>query len=60
MSFLCATQVPTASVVVEPNVALNKIRWHQTGTHIGVADDLGRVYIYDVGEVRIFTQIFLG
>ncbi|KAL8606116.1 Dynein, cytoplasmic 1, intermediate chain 2a [Nucella lapillus] len=44
------TEVPTASVVVDANVALNKCRWHQTGHHIGVADDLGRIYIYDVGE----------
>ncbi|XP_076437427.1 cytoplasmic dynein 1 intermediate chain 2-like isoform X2 [Babylonia areolata] len=44
------TEVPTASVVVDPNVALNKCRWHQTGHHIGVADDLGRIYIYDVAE----------
>ncbi|XP_076456042.1 cytoplasmic dynein 1 intermediate chain 2-like isoform X6 [Babylonia areolata] len=44
------TEVPTASVVVDANVALNKCRWHQTGHHIGVADDMGRIYIYDVGE----------
>ncbi|KAL8608058.1 Cytoplasmic dynein 1 intermediate chain 2 [Nucella lapillus] len=44
------TEVPTASVVVESNVALNKCRWHQTGHHIGVADDMGRIYIYDVAE----------
>ena len=50
--YVCGLQVPTASVVVDGNVALNKLRWHQTGHHIGVADDLGRIYIYDVGEVR--------
>ena len=49
---MCGLQVPTASVVVDGNVALNKLRWHQTGHHIGVADDMGRIYIYDVGEVR--------
>ncbi|XP_070174428.1 cytoplasmic dynein 1 intermediate chain 2-like isoform X4 [Littorina saxatilis] len=44
------TEVPTASVVVDTNVALNKLRWHQTGHHIGVGDDMGRIYIYDVAE----------
>nr|KAG5695079.1 hypothetical protein BaRGS_032572 [Batillaria attramentaria] len=44
------TEVPTASTLVDTNVALNKIRWHQTGHHIGVGDDMGRIYIYDVGE----------
>ncbi|XP_021377047.1 cytoplasmic dynein 1 intermediate chain 2-like isoform X7 [Mizuhopecten yessoensis] len=44
------TEVPTASVVMENNVALNRCRWHQTGAHIATGDDLGHIYIYDVAE----------
>ncbi|XP_046565129.1 cytoplasmic dynein 1 intermediate chain 2-like isoform X8 [Haliotis rubra] len=43
------TEVPTASVVVD-NVALNQLKWHQSGHHIGVGDDLGKISIFDVGE----------
>ncbi|XP_041351024.1 cytoplasmic dynein 1 intermediate chain 2-like isoform X4 [Gigantopelta aegis] len=42
------TEVPTASVVVENNVALNQVRWHRSGHHISVGDDMGRIKIYDV------------
>lgn len=42
-----------ASVVVGANAALNKCRWHQTGSHIAVGDDMGRIYLYDVAEVSL-------
>ncbi|XP_060077167.1 cytoplasmic dynein 1 intermediate chain 2-like isoform X1 [Ylistrum balloti] len=44
------TEVPTATIVMENNVALNRCRWHQTGAHIATGDDLGHIYIYDVAE----------
>ena len=44
------SQVPTATTYVE-NAALNKCLWHQTGHHIAVGDDLGKVHLYDIGEV---------
>ncbi|XP_069120986.1 cytoplasmic dynein 1 intermediate chain 2-like isoform X18 [Argopecten irradians] len=44
------TEVPTATVSMENNVALNRCRWHQTGAHIATGDDLGHIYIYDVAE----------
>ncbi|KAK2140507.1 hypothetical protein LSH36_1333g00017 [Paralvinella palmiformis] len=42
--------LPTANTVIEPNIALNKCRWHQGGHSIAVGDDNGRVHVYDVGE----------
>lgn len=45
-------QVPTASVVAEGGVALNHCRWHGSGSSIAVGDDVGRIHIYDVAEVR--------
>lgn len=44
------TEVPTATVVTDNNVALNRCRWHHTGGHIATGDDLGHIYIYDVAE----------
>ncbi|XP_013381208.1 cytoplasmic dynein 1 intermediate chain 2 isoform X2 [Lingula anatina] len=44
------TEVPTASVVTDPTIALNKCRWHQNGHQIAVGDDMGKIYIYDIGE----------
>ncbi|CAL1534804.1 unnamed protein product [Lymnaea stagnalis] len=44
------TEVPTASVLVDGRPALNQCRWHQTGHHISVGDNNGRIHIYDVGE----------
>ena len=44
-------QVPTASTTADPNIALNKCLWHQSGHQIAAGGDLGKVYIYDVGEV---------
>jgi len=44
------TEVPTASVSIEGKPALNQCRWHQSGYHIGVGDNTGRIHLYDVGE----------
>lgn len=63
-------QVPTATTYVEGNTALNKCLWHQSGHSIAAADDIGRIHLYDLGEVlhlkllqlltcRQFGQIFV-
>ena len=52
-------QVPTASAVVDGNVALNKCRWHSSGKQIAVGDDHGHIHIYDVGEVRGRTIFYV-
>ncbi|XP_020568892.1 cytoplasmic dynein 1 intermediate chain 2 isoform X4 [Oryzias latipes] len=44
------TEVPTASVVVDGNPALNKLRWGHSGREIAVGDSDGRVLVYEVGE----------
>ncbi|KAK1903210.1 Dynein cytoplasmic 1 intermediate chain 2a [Dissostichus eleginoides] len=44
------TEVPTASVTVEGNPALNRLRWAHSGKEIAVGDSDGRVLVYDVGE----------
>ncbi|XP_076159759.1 dynein, cytoplasmic 1, intermediate chain 2a isoform X2 [Alosa pseudoharengus] len=44
------TEVPTASVTVEGNPALNRVRWAPSGREVAVGDSDGQVLIYDVGE----------
>uniref|UniRef100_A0AAQ5YWW1 Dynein, cytoplasmic 1, intermediate chain 2a n=1 Tax=Amphiprion ocellaris TaxID=80972 RepID=A0AAQ5YWW1_AMPOC len=44
------TEVPTASVTVDGNPALNRVRWAHSGKEIAVGDSDGRVLVYDVGE----------
>ncbi|XP_042722928.1 cytoplasmic dynein 1 intermediate chain 2-like [Lagopus leucura] len=44
------TEVPTASITVEGNLALNHVRWTHTGREIAVGDSEGQIVIYDVGE----------
>ncbi|XP_061697042.1 dynein, cytoplasmic 1, intermediate chain 2a-like isoform X2 [Syngnathoides biaculeatus] len=44
------TEVPTASVTVDGNPALNRIRWAPSGREIAVGDSEGRVLVYDIGE----------
>lgn len=46
-------QVPTASVTVEGNPALNRVRWTHSGREVAVGDSDGQVHVYDVGEVRM-------
>uniref|UniRef100_A0A3P9I4L9 Dynein cytoplasmic 1 intermediate chain 2 n=1 Tax=Oryzias latipes TaxID=8090 RepID=A0A3P9I4L9_ORYLA len=52
------TEVPTASVVVDGNPALNKLRWGHSGREIAVGDSDGRVLVYEVGEVRLFDFFY--
>ena len=49
-------QVPAASVAVDSAIALNKCRWHQSGHSIAVGDDLGKIHVYDVGEVSTVLE----
>lgn len=51
-------QVPTASVAVEGASALNRVRWAQGGKEVAVGDSEGRIWIYDVGEVHIWSICF--
>jgi len=44
------TEVPTASIRPAHNVALNKLRWAPSGHQLAVGDDVGHVWMYDVGE----------
>ncbi|XP_058061512.1 cytoplasmic dynein 1 intermediate chain-like isoform X7 [Anopheles bellator] len=44
------TEVPTASVTVEGQPALNRVSWTPSGLHVTVGDENGRIYVYDVAE----------
>lgn len=44
------TEVPSATVIVDNNVALNRCSWHQSGHLIAAGDDNGRIHMCDVGE----------
>lgn len=44
------TEVPTASTYVDGNPALNRVSWTNSGQQITVGDDMGKIWIYDVGE----------
>jgi len=44
------TEVASASVVVEGGAALNQVTWTQSGMHVAAGDDLGKIWVYDVGE----------
>lgn len=46
--------MPTASITVEGNPALNRVRWTHSGREIAVGDSEGQIVIYDVGEVGNF------
>ena len=50
---LCVVQVPTASITSDNNLALNRCRWHQSGHQIAAGDDMGKLHIYDIAEVRM-------
>ncbi|XP_059116663.1 cytoplasmic dynein 1 intermediate chain 2 isoform X4 [Peromyscus eremicus] len=47
------TEVPTASISVEGNPALNHVRWTHSGREIAVGDSEGQIVIYDVGEIAV-------
>ncbi|XP_065337514.1 cytoplasmic dynein 1 intermediate chain isoform X29 [Cloeon dipterum] len=44
------TEAPMASVIVDGAPALNKVSWTQSGQHVTVGDDHGKIWVYDVGE----------
>lgn len=44
------TELPTVSVSADGNPALNRVIWTPSGHQLAAGDDLGKVYIYDVGE----------
>uniref|UniRef100_A0A8C9U6F0 Cytoplasmic dynein 1 intermediate chain 2 n=1 Tax=Scleropages formosus TaxID=113540 RepID=A0A8C9U6F0_SCLFO len=44
------TEVPTASITVEGNPALNRVRWAHSGREVAVGDSDGQILIYDIGE----------
>ncbi|PSN45580.1 Cytoplasmic dynein 1 intermediate chain [Blattella germanica] len=44
------TEVPTASAIVEGCPALNRVSWTPSGLHVTVGDDMGKIWVYDVGE----------
>nr|AAH86292.1 Unknown (protein for MGC:84474) [Xenopus laevis] len=44
------TEVPTASITVDGNPALNRVRWTHSGREIAVGNSEGEIFIYDVGE----------
>jgi len=46
------TEVPTASVIVDGCPALNRVSWTPSGLHVTVGDDTGKIWVYDVAEVR--------
>uniref|UniRef100_A0A3B5A3H4 Cytoplasmic dynein 1 intermediate chain 2-like n=1 Tax=Stegastes partitus TaxID=144197 RepID=A0A3B5A3H4_9TELE len=52
------TEVPTASVTVQGNPALNRVRWAHSGREIAVGDSDGQVLVYDVGEVSKLNSAF--
>jgi hypothetical protein len=37
--------------VVEGAPALNRVSWTPSGLHVTVGDDMGKIWVYDVGEV---------
>lgn len=46
------TEVPAASVTVEGNPALNRVSWTPSGLHVTVGDNQGKIWVYDVAEVK--------
>ncbi|KAK9294927.1 hypothetical protein QLX08_010615 [Tetragonisca angustula] len=44
------TEVPTASIVINGNPALNRVSWTPSGLHVTVGDDTGKIWVYDVAE----------
>lgn len=44
-------QLPTVGTVIEGNPALNRVSWTASGQHVAVGDSLGKVWLYDIGEV---------
>ncbi len=53
------TEVPAASVYVDGgSSALNRVTWTQSGQHVVVGDQAGKLWVYDLGDVSS-SDIFL-
>jgi len=50
------TEVASASVAMEGGAALNRVTWTQSGLHVAAGDDLGKIWVYDVGEQLAVPQ----
>lgn len=46
-------QEPIVSTSVGSGKALNKISWDKEGRKTAIGSSDGRVYVYDIGEVKI-------
>jgi len=44
------TELPSATVQVDGPAALNRVSWTQSGLHVTAGDDMGKIWVYDVGE----------
>ena len=54
--YVCFFQVASASVAMEGGAALNRVTWTQSGLHVAAGDDLGKIWVYDVGEQLAVPQ----
>jgi len=50
------TEVASASATIENGAALNRITWTQSGLHVAAGDDLGKIWVYDIGEQLAVPQ----
>ena len=41
---------------MEGGAALNRVTWTQSGLHVAAGDDLGKIWVYDVGEQLAVPQ----
>ena len=41
---------------MEGGAALNRVAWTQSGLHVAAGDDLGKIWVYDVGEQLAVPQ----
>ncbi|XP_002156043.2 cytoplasmic dynein 1 intermediate chain 2 isoform X1 [Hydra vulgaris] len=44
------TEVPTSSITIASNSAINRVKWSGSGLQLAAGDDEGHIYVYDVGE----------
>lgn len=54
------TELPSATVQVDGPAALNRVSWTQSGLHVTAGDDMGKIWVYDVGEVKLNKQQSIG
>lgn len=51
------TELPTATTTIDGSPALNRIIWSTSGHQVVVGDDVGKIWIYDVGEVCMIFNL---